>query len=68
MGLAAEPEQIELTIEIPNTLTETELDALKRLIASKTMLIRKAIGTGSLEITVSEGQGSIPLVHAHRGQ
>ena len=48
MGFTAEPEQTELTIEIPNTLTETELDALKRLTASKATLIRKAVGAESL--------------------
>ena len=60
MGFAAEPEQTELTIEIPNTLTETELDALKRLIASKAALIRKAVGAVSLDITVSEEKVAFP--------
>lgn len=60
MGFAAEPEQTELTIELPNTLTETELDALKRLIASKAVLIRKTVGAESLDITVSEGEIAFP--------
>ena len=60
MGFAAEPEQTELTIELPNTLTETELDALKRLIASKAALIRKAVGAESLDITVSEDEVTFP--------
>ena len=60
MGFAAEPEQAELTIEIPNTLTETEIDALQRLIASKTTLIRKAVGAESLDITISEDKVAFP--------
>lgn len=60
MGFTVEPEQTELTIEIPNTLTETELDALKRLVASKAALIRKAAGAESLEITVSEDKFAFP--------
>jgi hypothetical protein len=60
MRFAAEPEQTELTIELPNTITETELDALKRLIASKATLIRKAVGAESLKITVSEDKVAFP--------
>lgn len=60
MGFAAEPEQTELTIELPNTLTETELDALKRLIASKAALIRNAVGAESLDITVGEDKVAFP--------
>ena len=60
MGFAAESELTELTIEIPNTLTETELNGLKRLIASKTALIRKAVGAESLDITVSEDKIAFP--------
>lgn len=60
MGFTAEPEQTELTIEIPNTLTETELDKLKRLVTSKAALIRKAVGTESLEIVVSEDKVEFP--------
>lgn len=60
MGFATEPEQTKLTIEIPNTLTETELDALKRLIASKAALIRKAVGSESLDITVCKDKVAFP--------
>lgn len=60
MGFAAKPEQTKLTIAIPNTLTEAELDALKRLIASKAALIRKAVGTKSFDITVSEDKVVFP--------
>lgn len=60
MGFAAEPEQTALTIEMPNTLTETELDALKRLVASKAALIRKAVGAKSLDFTVSENKVAFP--------
>ena len=55
-GITAEPEQTELTIEIPNTLTETELGALKQLIVSKVVLICKAVGAESLDITVSKNK------------
>lgn len=41
---AAETEQMELAIEIPNTLKEAEIDALQRLISSKAALIHKAVG------------------------
>lgn len=51
---------MELTIEIPNTLTETEMDALKRLIASKAALISKAVGAESLDCTVSEDKVAFP--------
>lgn len=60
MGFTAEPEQTELTIGLPNTLTDTELDALKRLTASKATLIRKAVGAESLDITVSEDKVAFP--------
>lgn len=60
MGFATEPEQTELTIEMPNTLTESELAALKRLVASKATLIRKAVGAESLEIAVSEDKVTFP--------
>lgn len=60
IGFAAESEQTELTIELPNTLTETELDTLKRLIVSKAALIRKAVGAESLNITVSEEKVALP--------
>lgn len=53
--------ETELTIEIPNTLTEPELDALKRLTASKATLIRKAVGSESLDITVSVDKVAFPL-------
>ena len=59
-GFAAEPEQTELAIEIPNTLTESEMDALKRLIASKAALIHNAVGAESLDITVSEDKVTFP--------
>lgn len=60
MGFVAESEQTELTIEIPNTLTESEMDALKRLIASKAALIRNAVGAESLDITVGEDKVAFP--------
>ena len=60
MGFVTEPEQTELTIEIPNTLTESEMDALKRLIASKAALIRNAVGAESLDITVDEDKVTFP--------
>lgn len=60
MGFTAETEQTELTIEIPNTLTEAELDALKRLTASKASLIRKAVGSESLDVAVCEGKVAFP--------
>ena len=60
MGFTAEPEQTALTVEIPNALTESELDGLKRLIASKAALIRKAVGAESLDITVSEDKIAFP--------
>lgn len=57
---AAEPEQMELAIEIPNTLTETEIDALQRLISSKAALIHKAVGAEDLDISVSEDNVAFP--------
>jgi hypothetical protein len=60
MGFAAEPEQTELTVEIPNTLTEVELDGLKRLIASKKALICKAVGAENLDIIISEDKIAFP--------
>lgn len=52
-GFSAEPEQTALAVELPNTLTETELDGLNRLVASKAALIKKSVGAESLEIKVS---------------
>lgn len=60
MGFTAEPEQTALTVEISNTLTESELDGLNRLIASKAALIRKAVGTESLDVAVSEDKVAFP--------
>ncbi len=59
-GFTPEPEQTELTIEVPNSLTEKELDALKWLIESKATLIRKAIGADNLDIAVSEEKIAFP--------
>ena len=59
-GITAEPEQTELIIEIPNTLTETELGVLKQLIVSKAVLICKAVGAESLDITVSKNKVAFP--------
>lgn len=60
MGFSAEPKQTELKIEMPNTLTGTELDSLKQLIASKAALIRKVVDTESLYFTVSEDKVAFP--------
>lgn len=59
-GFTAEPEQTELTVKIPNTLTETEQDALARLTASKATLIRKAVGAESLDIQFSDDRIAFP--------
>jgi len=59
-GFMVEPEQMALTIEIPNTMNETEVDGLKRLIASKAALIRKAVNADRLDITVSEERIAFP--------
>lgn len=56
----AEPEQMALTIEIPNTMNEVEVDGLKRLIASKAALIRKTVSADCLDITVSEERIAFP--------
>ena len=60
-GFTAEPEQTELTVKIPNTLTETEQDALARLTASKATLIRKAVGAESLDIQFSDDRIACPF-------
>lgn len=59
-GFLAEPEQTALTIEIPNTLTKTDRDNLDKLIASKAALIKKAVGTNSLEVAFSEDKITFP--------
>ena len=59
-GFLAEPEKTALTIEIPNTLTETEQDSLNRLIASKAALIKKAVDADCLEVVFNEDTVAFP--------
>ena len=59
-GFLAEPEQTALTIEIPNTLTETEQNNLNRVISSKAALIKKALGADSLEVVFNENTIAFP--------
>lgn len=59
-GFTAEPERMELTVKIPNTLTKTEQDALERLTANKATLIRKAVGTENLDIRFNEDKIAFP--------
>jgi|GEM_PF-4840503 hypothetical protein len=55
-----EDEPTTLSIEIPNNLTEGELDGLNMLIASKEILIHKVTGAESLEIRVIEERLAFP--------
>lgn len=56
---SAEP--LSLTIEMPREgFTETSIDNLKRLVKSKKVLIKKALGTDSLPIDISEERISFP--------
>jgi hypothetical protein len=67
MEFEADPEKTESTIEIPNSLLETELDALKRLVASKAVLIRKAFDAENLDITVSKDKVAFPWLTLTEG-
>lgn len=59
-GFMAESEQTQSMVEIPNTLTDLEMDELERLVASKTALIFKAFGAEYLDIMVSDDKISFP--------
>lgn len=56
-----EPEEFALTIEVPKQdFTDTALENLKRLIVSKSALIKKSIGMDNLDIEISEDRISFP--------
>lgn len=57
----SEPEEFALTIEVPkNDFTDTALENLKRLIVSKSSLIKKAIGIDNLDIEITDDRISFP--------
>lgn len=56
-----------LTVEIANTLTETELENLVRLIASKGTLISKVVGADCLEIKTDENKLAFPWFTLTKG-
>lgn len=68
-GFKAEREEFEdennsLTIEIPLSLfTESSIENLKKLVANKEELIKKALGVTSLPIMISEETLSFPWFH-----
>lgn len=50
-----------LTVAVPrDTLSDTAIENLKRTVASKSALLKKALGTDSLRIEVSDEQVSFP--------
>lgn len=59
-----EDENNSLTIEMPLTLfSENSIENLKRLVANKEDLIKKALGVGSLPIIISKESLSFPWFH-----
>ena len=60
-SLTESAEPLSLTIEMPREgFTEASIDNLKRLVKSKEALIKKALGTDSLPIDISEERISFP--------
>ncbi len=60
-SLTESAESLSLTIEMPmEGFTEASIDNLKRLVKSKEVLIKKALGTYSLPIDISEERISFP--------
>jgi len=61
-GFVAEnTQEISLTIEMPKAdFTETAIDNLQKLIDSKSALIKKAIGTQTLDLIITEEKISFP--------
>jgi len=60
-GNAPQGETSGLTVTVPrDTLSDTAIENLKRIAASKSALLKKALGTDSLRIEVSDEQVSFP--------
>ncbi len=60
-GTATQADVDSLTVEMPrNFFTDAALDNLKRLVESKSALIKKAIGTDALPIEVTDEKVSFP--------
>lgn len=62
----AEDDSAVLTVEMPRVgFTPTALDNLKKIVASKAELLKKAIGTDSLEIVTTENTLRFPWFTLH---
>lgn len=60
-GFTAQEQDDGLCIELPLTeVTEAELDRLRRMLASKSTLITKALGAGSIEIVITDSTIRFP--------
>ena len=59
-SIFCEPEELELTVELPDTLTEEQKENLERLVESKARLIKDALGANSLEVRTENGKLAFP--------